>query len=598
MQLTSKYSIAVLPFVNMSYEKEDEYFSDGVTEEILNSLCKLEGLHVTARTSSFAFKNKNIDVREIGEKLNVAHILEGSIRKQGENVRITAQLVKANDGFHLWSNTWDKELKNIFVVQDEIAEDIADKIRKGLKVKTVQKLKPEENTEAIDLYLKAIYLLKTWNEDETRQALDLFKQVLELSPGFARAYVGLADCYTLLGTIGLMDFGEASKNIGINIQKAYQLDPTISEIYDSFAKKSYWYDWNLKQTLESLNKALELKPNNAEALYFKGMVFATCGKFDEALDYLFRCQRLNPLSEQINYFIGTVYAFMQDWEKAIEYYEINIQVNPRFHSQYRSKIYALCNCGRLNEAWNNIQNFPEGIIPYRSYALKAMSGYYYACKGETKKATAIADELEKSLESEENNDTYGTLFLAYISLKTNNKDRALNLLKSGIQKRSMYFLFILVDEPWLSVKDDPRYIEAAKNIILPSEDKKDRKKYKKSGLTPEQSGKIVADLDNEIKSKKLFLNAQLTLSDIAEAIDVSTNSVSQALNENLGKNFYEYINSFRLEYFIELFKNPKYNQFTMLSIAYESGFNSKSTFNAFFKKSMGKSPREYFKNQD
>ena len=233
MQLTSKYSIAVLPFVNMSYEKEDEYFSDGVTEEILNSLCKLEGLHVTARTSSFAFKNKNIDVREIGEKLNVAHILEGSIRKQGENVRITAQLIKAIDGFHLWSNTWDKELKNIFVVQDEIAEDIAEKIRKGLKVKTAQKLKPEENTEAINFYLKAIYLLKSWNEEETSQALELFKQVLELSPGFARAYVGMADCYTLLGTIRMMDFAEASKEIGINIV----LKPVEKDVLDKAVRR-------------------------------------------------------------------------------------------------------------------------------------------------------------------------------------------------------------------------------------------------------------------------------------------------------------------------------------------------------------------------
>jgi TolB-like protein/AraC-like DNA-binding protein/Tfp pilus assembly protein PilF len=597
MQLTSKYSIAVLPFMNMSAEKENEYFSDGVTEEILNSLCEVEGLHVTARTSSFAFKNQNLDVREIGKQLNVAHILEGSIRKQGENVRITAQLVKASDGYHLWSSTWDKNLKNIFVVQDEIAGDIAKKVRSGIKVKAENGIKKLENAEAIDLFLKANYLLKSWNQDETYQAIDLFKRVLELAPEFARAYLGIADCYTLLGTIGLMDFGEASKNIGINIQKAFQLDPDISEIYTSFAKKSFWYEWDLHQTLESLNKALELKPSNAEALYFKGMVYATYGKFEEAIDYLFQCQRLNPLSEQINYFIGTVYAFMQEWDKAVDYYEKNIGINPRFHSQYRSRIYALCNCGRLDEAWDALQNFPEDVIPYRDYAVKAMSGYYYACRGETNKALKIAGELEKSIETQENNDTYGTLFLAYISLKTNRKDKALELLKQGISKRSMYFLFMLVDEPWLSVKDDPRYIEAAKHIKLPSEQIESRKKYKRSGLTSEHSRDIVKKLDKAIRNQKLFLNPQLTLSDLAEAIDESTNTVSQALNENLGKNYYEYINSFRLDNFIEMYKDPRYNQFTMLAVAYESGFNSKSTFNAYFKKSMGKSPREYFKSE-
>jgi len=579
----------------MSSDKENEYFSDGVTEEILNSLCKLEGLHVTARTSSFAFKDQNLDVREIGRKLNVAYLLEGSIRKQGENVRITAQLIKAIDGYHLWSNTWDKELNNIFVVQDEIASDIAKKIKSGITIST-QNIKPPDNSHAIDLYLKANYILKSWNEDETNQAIDYFNQAIEISPDFAQAYVGLVDCYTLLGTVGQMDFAEASENIGINIQKAYQLDPDIPEIYISFAKKSFWYEWDLKITLDHLNKALELMPSNAEALYFKGMVFATYGKFEEALDYLFRCERLNPLSEQINYFIGTVYAFMQEWEKAIEYYDKNIAINPRFHSQYRSKIVALCNIKRFDEAWEELQHFPEGILPHKDYAIKAISGYYYACKGDTEKAMKIADFLEESLESKENNDPYGMLFLSFISLKINNPDRALDLLKIGLSKRSMYFLFILVDEPWSAVKDDARYKEAVKQIILPASDSEAQKKYKKSGLTREQSQEIVGRLKYEIKAQELFLNPQLTLSDLAEAIDESTNLVSQALNENLGKNFYEYINSFRLDHFIVLFSDPKHKQFTMLSSAYESGFNSKSTFNAFFKKSLGKSPREYFKN--
>ena len=583
--------------MNMSSEKENEYFSDGVTEEILNSLCEIEGLHVTARTSSFAFKDKNLDVREIGRKLNVAHILEGSIRKQGESVRITAQLVKASDGFHLWSSTWDKDLKNIFVVQDEIAGDIAKKIRTGIKVKVENGKKAMDHVDAVDLYLKANYLLKSWNQEETKQAIDLFNRVLEISPDFAKAYLGLADAYTLLGTIGLMDFKEASKFIGINIQKAYQLDPGISEIYTSFAKKSYWYEWDLDQTLKSLNKALELKPSNAEALYFKGMVYATYGKFEEALDFLYQCKRLNPLSEQINYFIGTVYAFMQDWDKAVEYYDKNIRVNPRFHSQYRSKIYALCNSGRLDEAWENLQSFPEGILPYKEFAVKAMSGYYYACRGDRERAAEIAAELEQSLESPENNDTYGTLFLAYISLKINKEDIALDLLKQGISKRSMYFLFLLVDEPWLSVKDDTRYKEALKHIKLPAEESEERKKYKRSGLTKKQSREIVVKLDKQVKDQKLYLNAQLTLSDLAEAIDESTNTVSQALNENLGKNYYEYINSFRLAHFIKLIEDPKFSQFTMLANAYESGFNSKSTFNAYFKKSTGKSPREYFRDK-
>ncbi len=160
----------------------------------------------------------------------------------------------------------------------------------------------------------------------------------------------------------------------------------------------------------------------------------------------------------------------------------------------------------------------------------------------------------------------------------------------------MLFLFALVDEAWFSVKDNPRYKEAVKQIILPSTTIIASKKYKKSGLTSKQSKEIVVKLNKVITEQELFINPQLTLSDLAETVDISTNMVSQSLNENLDKNFYEYINSFRLDHFIELFNNPKFKQFTILAVALESGFNSKSTFNAFFKKSLGKSPSEYFKN--
>lgn len=592
MQVTSKYSIAVLPFVNMSSEKENEYFSDGVTEEILNSLCTIEGLHVTARTSSFAYKNQNIDIREIGRKLNVAHILEGSIRKQGENIRITAQLIKAIDGYHIWSDTWQKELKNIFSVQEEIAVNITEKIKSGLKNTNQNEKTPLDNSQAIDLYLRAKYLTNSWNQEETKQAIEYYNQVLKLIPNYAQAYVGLAHCYTLLGTIGQMKFSEASKHIGINIQKAYELNPDISEIYISFAKKNFWYEWDLQKAMENVDKALDLAPSNSEALYFKGMIYATYGKFDEALDYLNRCQRLNPLSEQINYFFGTVYGFMSDFEKAIEYYDKNIEVNPRFHSQYRSKIFALCNNEKFDDALNELENFPEGIIPNKEYAVKAMSSYYYACKGEKSKALEIVSYLEECLAKVSDN-SYVTLSLAYTYIKLNEFERALELLEQGISKRSMYFLFILVDPPWAVLKDNARFKEATKKIILPAA--AEQTKYKKSGLTSKQSKEILEHLKKVIGDKELYLNPQLNLSDLSEAIDVSTNKLSQVLNESISKNFYEYINDFRLEHFIKLFNNPKNKQFTMLSLAYESGFNSKSTFNAFFKKSKGLSPSEYFK---
>ncbi|MBN2518880.1 MAG: hypothetical protein JXB17_00105, partial [Bacteroidales bacterium] len=228
--MISKYSIAVLPFVNISSDKENEYFSDGITEEILNALSKIEGLHVTARTSSFAFKNQNIDIREIGRKLNVALILEGSIRKSNNLVRITAQLTDTSNGYHLWSDTWDRELKNIFIVQDEIAAIIAEKINKDIKLDVSHEGHVVENTEALDLYLKGQYLLNKWDFNESNNIINCFEQAIKLDPGLIKAYIGLSHVYTWLGSTGFVKPEEAHIKVEYCIKKVLELDRNVPDV--------------------------------------------------------------------------------------------------------------------------------------------------------------------------------------------------------------------------------------------------------------------------------------------------------------------------------------------------------------------------------
>lgn len=185
--MISKFSIAVLPFVNMSPDKDNEYFSDGITEQVINALCKYGELHVTSRTSSFIFKNQPVDVREIGKKLNVYYILEGSVRRSGEWVRITAQLVKAEDGFHLWSESWDRELKDIFILQDEMAGIIAGMVNTELKPPKQNKGANTGHSGAIELYLRGLYFLNQFDIENHQQIISYFEQAIALDPAFEKA---------------------------------------------------------------------------------------------------------------------------------------------------------------------------------------------------------------------------------------------------------------------------------------------------------------------------------------------------------------------------------------------------------------------------
>ena len=227
----------------MSSDKENEYFSDGITEEILNALSKIEGLHVTARTSSFAFKDQNIDVREIGNKLNVALLLEGSTRKSGEIVRITAQLTNASNGFHIWSETWDRELKNIFIIQDEIATIIAEKINKDIKVEKHKSQHVIENTDAYDWYLKGIYLQNKWDLNEGFNIIDCYEKALNLDSGLIKAHVGLCEVYTWLGATGYVKPYDAYIKIEYHIQKILELDKSNPEVYSLIGQRNFWIDW-------------------------------------------------------------------------------------------------------------------------------------------------------------------------------------------------------------------------------------------------------------------------------------------------------------------------------------------------------------------
>ncbi len=579
----------------MSSEKENEYFSDGITEEILNALSKIDGLHVIARTSSFVFKNQNIDVREIGNRLNVSLLLEGSIRKSGDIIRITAQLTNTSDGFHIWSETWDRELKNIFIVQDEIAAIIAEKINKDISVDVNWDGHVVKNTDAIDYYLKGAYLQHSWDFNEGKNIIECFEKAIKLDPNLVKAHIGLCNVYTWLSATGNVNLEEGYKKIEYHSKKIIELDNKNPDLYVMLSQKNFWIDWDFPTALNHLNISLNLQPSNDDALKSKGLCLAAMGQVEQALDCLFQSERLNPFGEQINAGIGMIYNYINENEKAIEYIEKNIKICPTWYAQYLDKVDVLCKLQRYNEAWETIKMLEkDSNSPLSISQLKSL---YFAYQGKTSEAYKYLENLKKEMEKSQLIGSPDASFISQIYILLGEDDKALEYLEHGINNNATPFLFIKILNYWDHLRNHPRYINAIKKIKYENANSnvEEFKKYKKTTIPDNLANKIENKLNLLMNEDKPYLNPTLNLSDLAELVNITTNQMSQILNEFIGKNFYDYINSFRLAHFLELNKNPKYKQFTLISVAYECGFNSKTTFNTFFKKTMGKPPSDYFK---
>ena len=320
-------SIAVLPFVNMSGDPNNEYFSDGLSEEILNVLVKLPDLKVAARTSSFAYKGQSDDMRAVGEALNVGYLLEGSVRKQDNRVRITAQLIRSEDGFHLWSQTYNRELKDIFIVQEEIANAIVTNLALEMDISETSALITDrtENMQAYDLYLEGKMLVSKRGVENVSRALEVLSEATKLDPDYAAAWGMLAQAHTLAyysteieTTIKGMFLGEEAA------RKAIRLDPNSSLAHgalgDILKDKFQW-----EEAEEHYIKALKADPENVEAMEQYGQFFMRSGQFDKALPYVARAREIHPQGQvyylveaMVRYYLGEKEHAFELWAEAIE----------------------------------------------------------------------------------------------------------------------------------------------------------------------------------------------------------------------------------------------------------------------------------------
>jgi serine/threonine-protein kinase len=382
-------SIAVLPFANLSAEKENEYFSDGLAEEILIALSQVEGLRVAARSSSFSFKDRPTEMSEIASKLHVANILEGSVRRAGNRVRVTIQLVDARNGFQLWSERYDRQMEDIFEVQDEISRAIADqlKVTLGVGVK-----KATKNLEAYEVYLKGRHLANQRMPGTVRKAIECFEKAIQLDPQFALAYSGLADCYCILRVYGWISAKEGEPPALAAVTKAVALAPHLWEVNFSRGMYIFYYDPNWREAGPHFEKAISINPQSSIAHGYCAIFYAMCRRNDEAAAHATQACQLDPVSAFMHALIACANHVMGRDDRAESYARQSLELQPNYNFGLWMLGLALSSLERHQEA---VETLERVVANSRSPVYVGLLSCAYQRAGRSEDASRLLIELEE-----------------------------------------------------------------------------------------------------------------------------------------------------------------------------------------------------------
>jgi len=455
-------SIVVLPFIDMSSAKDQEYFCDGIAEELINSLTHVKDIRVVARTSAFSFKGKDIDVRDIGRTLNVDHVLEGSVRKSGGQLRITAQLVNVTDGYHLWSERYDLQADDVFKIQDEITLKIVDKLKVEIlgDEKILLQKRHTSNIEAYHSALKGQFFMKRFSKEDIDKAIKHYEQAIDLDHDYARAHAAISYCYCMYANYYYLPPKDVFPKARIAAQKALAIDETLSLAHGAKGYIHYLHDWDFRSARLSLEHALEIEPNCVSSRSAYGGYLAATGRADRAIAEQKRVLELDPISFGQNLRLGTYYLWNRQPEEARRQLMKTHEFSPEHpwvfwlvattysHDSQYDKGIAL-----LHKALNVAKDFPPII---------AALGWFHAMNGEKKTARNILSDLKEKAKK-----SYIRPFLfAKIHAALGENDMAFSWCERAYQERDSSLSWLLVDESVDCVRDDPRFNELLKKIGL------------------------------------------------------------------------------------------------------------------------------------
>ena len=593
--LLNQKSIAVLPLENLSSDPENEYFSDGMTEEIINALSKIEGLKVTARTSSFVFKNARKDVRHIGNELGVSLVLEGSVRKSGDKVRITTQLVRTDNGFHIWSENFDRKLDDIFALQDEISLLVAEKIRENFGHIYIQDslVKPQTtNIQSYDLFLKGRFFFFTWNLPDIEKAIFYFKKAIEIDPNYPQPYFGISYCYSLLGSWKYMDKEAAFQEAAKYLSKGSDLGE--SSVIQHFAEAVYqfWGFWNYNKAYQSLQQAHKINSQDADPLDFMAELGRALGDFGTALDLNSKGLEVNPLSVNAHFTRATLHYFQSQFKETLKIIDKGLSLDPDFQLLHNLKVLCLIQLGQKEALELFLWDKSSPLLTKVAHLLYALLHEEDVDQKQLTHTLMEISQLEAPL-------LYP--WDLYINLHNNQHEEALLLLEEKVTAREGQVVNFKNDPLLAPIKEEARFQELVKHNFPDYTLELSASSNQQSLNTPEEV-LSKADVSNyrgklltQLEVHHAYASTDLTLRTLAEAIDLHPNKLSWLLNEKIGKNFNDFVNGYRLKAFQEKAVDPQNSHLTLLGLAFESGFTSKSVFNDFFKKNTGLTPKAWVK---
>jgi eukaryotic-like serine/threonine-protein kinase len=447
-------SIAVLPFADLSQEKDQEYFSDGLAEELLNSLVKVQGLHVAARTSSFQFKGRNEDLRGIGQKLNVATVLEGSVRKQGQRARISAQLIQVSDGFHLWSETYDRDLTDIFAVQEEIAQSVAGSLRVTLLGEKLPSPRAT-NVEAYNAYLQGKYFYARPTKENLNKAIAYYDQAVRLDPSYAPAWAALSRAHSLqAGAYSSGPLHEEYNSAREAAERALALDPSLAEAHAAVGQIEQYYDWDWAGADASYQRALALEPGNAEVVQGAADLAATLNHFEQALLLSPRAVELDPLRASTHHAL----AYNAWWAGQLDEAEVavrkGLEVDPQF-PWLHSVLSRVCLArSRPLEA---LAEAERDTTP--EFRLQELALAYHALGQKQKSDRALAELIRKYQK-------YSAFQIAEVYAFRGEADAAFTWLERAYVQRDGGLTFSKGDPLLASLQSDPRYLAFLRKMRL------------------------------------------------------------------------------------------------------------------------------------
>jgi len=455
-------SIAVLPFINLSADPEQEYFCDGISEEIINALTHLKGLQVVALTSVLAFKGKHEDIREIGRRLNVGKLLEGCVQKVGNRLRISTQLINVADGYHIWSEQYDREMEDVFTIQDDISMAVV----KELEVKLLRKEKAAivrrntKNIEAYNLYLMGRYFWNKRYEVGLNKGIDYFQQAIDKDPNYALAYAGIADSYNTMGFWGYCPPRDAFPKARAAAQKALKIDDTLAEAHTSLGWISANYDFDWPTAEREYKQAIALNSGYATAHNWYSVYFMNMGRFNEALAENKRAEQLDPLSIVTNYVAGEILRCMGRYDEAIEQFQKTIEIEPYFGVGYCYLGLAFSQKNKYKEAITALQKSIE-LTKGLSWS-KGILGYIYTLAGEKGKA----EQMLYQMKTRSKKRYVSSASIALIHAGLGEKDKAIELLEKAQEERCSLLLFSKFFREQDIFSSEPRYKALLKKIGL------------------------------------------------------------------------------------------------------------------------------------